>query len=106
MSYKFTISNNTSGNPSWWLYASNGGMVAWAGEAFASLSNARRAAAAFKAGAATARYEIYEDASGNWRWRAWRSSDKVAASGESFSSKSNAERAAENVRVNAGSADL
>lgn len=106
MSYRFSVGNTTGGKPSWWLYAGNGTKVAWAGETFASLSNANRAAAAFKAGAATARYEIYEDTGANWRWRAWRSSDKVAASGESFSSKSNAERAAENVRLNAGSATL
>jgi len=90
----------------WRLYGDNGRMVAWAGETFASTSNATRAANAFKAGAATARYEVYQESGGNdWRWRAWRSSDKVASSGEDFASKSNAERAAENVRDNAGSAE-
>lgn len=101
---RFQVANNTAGKPSWWLYGSNGEMVAWAGETFASLSNASRAASAFKAGASTARYEIYADAAGKYRWRAWRSSDKVAASGEAFASKLNAERAAENVRNNAGGA--
>lgn len=104
MTMRFSVGNNTSGQPSWWLYGGNGEMVAWAGETFASTSNAQRAAAAFKAGALTARFEIYQDAGGACRWRAWRSSDKVAASGESFASKANAERAAENVRVNAGGA--
>jgi uncharacterized protein YegP (UPF0339 family) len=101
---RFNVGNNTAGQPSWWLYGGNGEKVAWAGETFASTSNAQRAAVAFKAGASTARFEIYQDAGGDYRWRAWRSSDKVAASGESFASKANAERAAENVRVNAGSA--
>lgn len=101
---RFLVTNDQGGNPSWWLYGANNEMVAWAGESFASLSNATRAAAAFKAGASTARYEVYPDAAGEYRWRAWRSSDKVAASGEAFASKSNAERAAENVRQNAGSA--
>lgn len=78
--------------------------VAWAGETFASTSNATRACVAFKHGASSARYEVYPDAGGSWRWRAWRSSDKVAASGESFASKANAERAAENVKWNAGGA--
>ena len=77
-------------------------MVAWAGEAFASKANAERAALAFKSGAKAARYDIYVDSGGEWRWRAWRSSDKVAASGESFASRANAERAAANVRDNAG----
>lgn len=76
-------------------------MVAWAGEGFGSSSNATRAANAFKSGATDARYETFQDLGGSWRWRAWRSSDKVAASGESFDSKYNAERATENVRANA-----
>lgn len=61
---------------SWWLYASNREQVAWAGETFASESNANGAATSFKAGAATALYEVYGDAGRKWRWRAWRSSDK------------------------------
>lgn len=104
MSYKFLVTTTTAGKPSWWLYAGNGEKVAWAGETFASLSNARRAAVSFKAGAATAHYDIYLDTGGHWRWRALRSSDKVASSGESFSSQASAKRAAENVRINAGTA--
>jgi uncharacterized protein YegP (UPF0339 family) len=100
----FWVVDNEAGEPSWWLYGNNNRMVAWAGETFASTANALRAAQAFKVGAASARYEIYPDTRGDWRWRAWRSSDKVASSGEAFDSKSNAERAAINVRDNAGSA--
>jgi uncharacterized protein len=69
------------------------------------MAHAQRAAEEFKSGASAARFEIYSDAGGNWRWRAWRSSDKVASSGEAFDDKWNAERAATNVRDNAGSAD-
>ncbi len=103
---RFYVGNNRAGQPSWWLYAANNEQVAWAGETFPSTANARRAAAAFKVGAATARYEVYLDAGNEYRWRAWRSSDKVAASGESFSSRWAAQEAANNVRDNAGSADL
>lgn len=99
---KFVIDKTAGGDDSWWLYSSNGQMVAWAGETFASASNARRAAQSFKAGAASARYDVYADAGGQWRWRAWRSSDKVASSGESFASEANARRAAESVRDGAG----
>lgn len=102
----FTVGPNQAEQYTWWLYGANNVQVAWAGESFASHYNAQRAAAAFKAGAATARYEVYLDAAAQWRWRAWRSSDKVAASGEAFSSKAAAEAAAENVRRNAGSAAL
>ena len=102
--WRFHVGDNTAGRPSWWLYAANNEMVAWAGETFASRHNAQRAATAFKAGAKTARYDIYHDAGGAWRWRAWRGSDKVASSGESFSSRYAAEQAAARVRDNAGTA--
>lgn len=105
MGMRFSVNATTSGDYSWWLYGGNDRKVAWAGETFASRSNATRAAESFKAGAATARYEVYQDTGGNWRWRAWRSSDKVASSGESFAGKFEAHRAAENVRDNSGSAD-
>lgn len=104
MAMRFSVGNNTAGKPSWWLYGSNGEMVAWAGETFSTSFHANQSAVAFKSGAAAARYETYVDAGGKWRWRAWRSSDKVAASGESFDGEWNANRAAENVRVNAGTA--
>lgn len=104
MSLRFTIAPMQNGQYSWWLYGANNEMVAWAGEGFASSSNAQRAATAFKAGASTARYEPYIDAATKWRWRAWRSSDKVASSGEAFASHANAQRAAEYVQRNAGTA--
>ena len=101
MAWKFVSGANQAGSSTWWLYGANGELTAWSGETFASASNATRAAQAFKAGSATARYEVYQDSANEWRWRAWRSSDKVAASGESFASQYNAQRAAEAVRGNA-----
>jgi uncharacterized protein YegP (UPF0339 family) len=53
------------------------------------------------------KFEIYEDTSGNYRWRLKAGNgQKVATSGESFDSRSNAKRAAENVKANAGSASV
>ncbi|MBF4768349.1 DUF1508 domain-containing protein [Nocardioides agariphilus] len=101
---RFSAGKTDGPQYSWWLYGDNGELVAWAGETFPTDANARRAAEAFKAGAKTARYDIYADTGNKWRWRAWRSSDKVASSGESFASQSNAQRAADNVRDNAGNA--
>ena len=86
--WRFVVANNQAGNPTWWLYAGNNEMVAWAGETFASTYNANRAASAFKAGARTARYETYQDAGGSWR----------------FSSRYAAEQAANRVRDHAGGA--
>lgn len=101
--WRYRVEYNQGGKPMWWLYSNNHETVAWAGEEFASLYNAKRAAEAVKAGALTARYDIYPDAAGKWRWRAWRGSDKVASSGESFLSRAAAQTAADNVRRNAGS---
>jgi uncharacterized protein YegP (UPF0339 family) len=98
---RFQISPTQNAQWSWWLYGANNGMVAWAGETFVSSTNAQRAATAFKTGSLTARYDVYLDLSGKWRWRAWRSSDKVAASGEAFASMINAQRAATTVQSNA-----
>lgn len=102
----FTVEKDDGGHDTWRLYGENHELVAWAGESFASAFNARRAAAAFKDDSNTARYETYPDEGGRYRWRAWRSSDRIAASGESFSDISTAERAATNVSLNAGDADL
>ena len=103
---RFRVENTAGGNPSWWLHSSNGQQVAWAGETFASLSNAKRAAKAFQAGAEAATFEVYEDKGGKYRWRAVRNGKIVASSGEAFASKSNANRAANNVQSKVGDAEL
>ena len=53
------------------------------------------------------KFEIYADASGQYRWRLVAANNQiVASSGESFASKGNAKTAAENVRDNAGKATV
>ncbi|WP_420365886.1 DUF1508 domain-containing protein [Curtobacterium sp. L3-7] len=101
MTLRFQIQPTQNAQWSWWLYAANNEMVAWAGETFVSSTHAQRAATDFRTGSLTARYEVYVDLAGKWRWRAWRSSDNVAASGEAFASMSNAQRAANTVQTNA-----
>jgi uncharacterized protein YegP (UPF0339 family) len=55
----------------------------------------------------TMKFEIYVDASGQYRWRLRASNGQiVASSGESFASKANARAAAENVKARAGSASI
>ena len=41
---RFEVKADKGGHYSWWLIAGNGQTVAWAGESFASKSNAQRAA--------------------------------------------------------------
>jgi uncharacterized protein YegP (UPF0339 family) len=54
-----------------------------------------------------AKFVVYADTSGKFRWRLESSNGQtIASSGESFASKSNAREAAENVKVRAGEADV
>ena len=56
---------------------------------------------------AKARFEIYADTAGKYRWRLKDgNNEKVASSGESFASKDNAKRAAQNVKSTAPDADI
>lgn len=90
----------------WRLRADKGQTVATSGEAFASGSDAVRAAEDFKSHAAAWTYEVYADASGEYRWRAKGGNGQIAGSfGGSFASKANAEEAAANVRTNGGGAE-
>jgi hypothetical protein len=82
----------------WWLYGHDDRLVARAGQVFASATAARTAAAEFRDNAAVARYEVYFDGSGCWRWRAWRASTAVAVAGLPFERRSQAEQAGEHVR--------
>lgn len=46
-----------------------------------------------------ARFELYKDTSGAWRWRLYAANNvQIAASGESFSSKSAAENGCQAVK--------
>jgi uncharacterized protein YegP (UPF0339 family) len=56
---------------------------------------------------AKARFEIYADAAGNYRWRLKAANNEtIASSGESFASKDNARRAARTVKSTAPNADV
>ncbi len=102
---RFQVGDTQGGTPAWWPYSRSNEIVTWAGETFASHSNATRPASSFKAGAATAATRSTLTMGTSGAGRAWRSSDKAASPGESFLSQHSAQRAAHNVRDNAGSAD-
>lgn len=60
-----------------------------------------------EASVARARFQIYADAAGKFRWRLKDGDgEKVASSGESFDTRSNAKRAAEIVKGTAPEADI
>lgn len=54
-----------------------------------------------------ARFDIFQDSAGKWRWRLFDGNNvNIATSGESFASHSNAKRAAENVKSSAPAASI
>ena len=107
MPMSFEVYDDGGGKARWRLRSTNGQTIAAAGEAFATRSNAKRAAAAFKANVAKNDFEIYADSGGKYRWRAKsRNGQTVASSGESFASQSSAKRAATNVQKSVSAATL
>lgn len=98
----FSIMNTIAGRPAWWLHAPDGRLVAWSGAPLADVEEAAGAAEVFKARAEGARFEVYVDHGGSFRWRAWSRAARVAESGESFVGRAEAQRAAEDVRLCAG----
>lgn len=84
--------------PTWWLYAADNTLVAWAGDTFSTHHQAERAAEDFRHQATRARFELFQDRQGRWRWRAVLRDDKIASSSEVFPSEIAARRAANAVR--------
>jgi uncharacterized protein len=64
MPMSFDVYDDSGGKARWRLQSSNGQTIASAGESFANRSNAKRAAAAFKANAAKTDFEVYADSGG------------------------------------------
>lgn len=64
---KFEVADRGQG-PSWWLH-DKGEVLAWPGHYFVTLDFAAREAAAFKAAAASATFEI-TPCPGGWQWMA------------------------------------
>lgn len=53
-----------------------------------------------------AKFEIYPDAAGEWRWRLKSSNGRVVASGEGYKTKAGAERGTEALRRAASQAKV
>lgn len=104
-SLSFSIMNTLAGRPAWWLHAPGGYLVAWSGAPFVDDAAAREAAGVFQDRAHAARFEVYVDTGGKFRWRAWSRAVRVAESGEWFVSRSEAQRAADDVRQRTAGAE-
>jgi uncharacterized protein YegP (UPF0339 family) len=131
---RFELYTDKGGGHRWRLRHRNGNVIASSGEAYASRQKAQQGMHsvirnALGAGVmriepeeseeigedpetepieteSQAAFELYEDNSGDWRWRLVHDNGNVIAdSGEGYSSKSNAKRAMAGVRDHAASAD-
>lgn len=93
---KFEVADRGQG-PSWWL-SENGELLAWPGRYFASMAFAEREAAAFKAAAVSATFEIFRSSEG-WRWRAVQPVDYfMAYSPGAFTRPAQARKAGREIR--------
>jgi len=99
----------------WRLRHENGNVIGDSGEGYASKSNAKRALGRVREHAAAADYlridptafEVFRDASGEWRWRLIHENGNVLAdSGEGYSSRSKARQGLDSVRTNVGDAPV
>jgi uncharacterized protein YegP (UPF0339 family) len=104
MAWSYTVRNDQSGQPRWWL--SNGSQTeAYSGESFSSHSAATAAAQHFKANASAWNYVTFQGTDSRWYWHARASNNKnVAASGRGFSTQALAAASASDVRTHGGSA--
>lgn len=108
------VYEDAAGEYRWRLVHRNGNILADSGEGYASRSNARRAADRFQELASDAerdaetgpRFETYEDAAGEHRWRLVAANgESVADSGEGYTDRSALADAIDRVREYAPEAD-
>ncbi|WP_244605299.1 HVO_2922 family protein [Halorussus halobius] len=103
----FEVYEDAAGEYRWRLVHRNGRILADSGEGYASRSNARRAVETVTATADSAavgaddgaRFEVYEDAADEHRWRLVSANDEIIAdSGQGYGDRSSATDAVERVR--------
>lgn len=95
---RFKTGEVIAAQPTWWLYGADNRLAAWAGQTYPSVAHAEAAAASFRYGASRAKFELFQDRQGRWRWRAWVSDVQIASSSDVFASEIAARRDANQVR--------
>jgi len=109
----FEVYEDAGGEYRWRLEAPNGRVMADSGEGYGDRGGAEAAVdrvrehlpAANLLDIGQAAFEVYEDASGGWRWRLrHRNGNILADSGEAYGGRSNAHDAIESVKRNAPNA--
>ncbi|NHN66192.1 DUF1508 domain-containing protein, partial [Haloarcula sp. JP-Z28] len=106
----YEVYADAAGEFRWRLLHRNGNILADSGEGYSSRSNARRAARRVSElapdSAVDDRFEVYEDAAEEWRWRLRADNGElIADSGEGYANRSKAMDAVERVQSYAADAD-
>lgn len=110
----FEVFEDAAGEYRWRLVHQNGRILGDSGEGYASRSNARRAIETVEQTVEKAevdaedgaRFEVYEDNAGDYRWRLVSSNDEIVADGgEGFSGRSNANDSVERFQQYTPAAD-
>ena len=110
----FEVFEDAAGEYRWRLVHQNGRILGDSGEGYASRSNARRSIETVENtvekaevdAESGARFEVYEDNAGEYRWRLVSSNDEIVADGgEGFSSRSNANDSVERFQQYTPAAD-
>jgi uncharacterized protein YegP (UPF0339 family) len=111
----FDVYRDAAGKWRWRLVHKNGNILADSGQGYSSRRNARDGVERVRKRAPGAevdaddghRFEVYEDSSGDHRWRLVSSNDKILADGgEGYSSRSAAEDAVDRVKGYAPESDV
>jgi uncharacterized protein YegP (UPF0339 family) len=124
---KFDLYRDKRGEWRWNLRHNNGNIIADSGEGYSSKAKAKQGLESVRKNSVgapvnereqppaeeelpepvpQARYELYEDKGGEYRWRLVHDNGNILAdSGEGYSSRSNAEKGLESVKKNAPAAD-
>ena len=99
---KFELYKDKGGEFRWRLKAANGAVMATPGQGYKALADAKNNIESVKKSATDdkMKYEVYEDAKKEHRWRLKASNGQVvAASSEGYKEKSGAEKAIETIKA-------
>jgi len=106
---KFEVYKDKGGTFRWRLKAANGAVLATPGQGYKAMADAKRGVEIVqKAGSDDkAKFEVYEDAKKEHRWRLKAANGQVvASSSEGYKAKADADKAVESVKAGAAKAEV
>jgi len=93
---KFEIDKNSAGQYIWRLKASNGKIIATAGESYVRKADAEHGINLVKGTTSITQYTLYQDTANQWRWKLVATNGQIiAVSSEGYWNKSDCEASAQ-----------